>query len=64
VNTTGTPPPGVKEIEDAAAKVHDHVRQAVALAWLGDYRRARDAAGQAQGAARHLKELLGRPGTR
>jgi hypothetical protein len=48
-----------KQVEDAAAKVHVHVRQAVDLASLGDYRRAHTEAEQAQGAARVLKELLG-----
>ena len=48
-----------KEIEDAALEVHRHVRQAADHASAGNYRRAHAEAEQAQGAARHLKELLG-----
>lgn len=55
-------PPTVKEIEEAAMKVHAHVRQAVDHAQAGDYRRAHAEAEQAQGAARRLKELLAQSG--
>jgi hypothetical protein len=52
-------PPAAKQIEDLAAEVHHHVRQAADHATLGNYRRAHAEAEAAQGAARKLKELLG-----
>jgi hypothetical protein len=59
VNTTGARPPTAKQIEDAARDVHSYVRQAADHATAGDWHRAHGVAEQAQGAARHLKELLG-----
>ena len=58
MNAAISTPPTVKEIEEAAMKVHAHVRQAVDHAQAGDYRRAHAGAERAQGAARKLKELL------
>jgi hypothetical protein len=55
----GTQAATMKQFEDQAAEVHAHVRQAVDHATAGDYRRADAKAEAAQGAARHLKELLG-----
>ena len=51
--------PTAKQVEDAAEKVHVHVRQAVDHASAGNYRKAHAEAERAQGAARRLKELLG-----
>jgi hypothetical protein len=51
--------PTAKQAEDAAEKVHVHVRQAASLALAGDWRRAHAEAEAAQGAARKFKEILG-----
>lgn len=48
----------MKQVEDAAAEVHQHVQRAVRLAEEGDYPRALKRAGQARGAARRFEELL------
>lgn len=57
--SAGSGPPTAKQIEDAAATICRHVRQAADHAALGDWRRAHAEAEAAQGAARKFKELLG-----
>jgi hypothetical protein len=59
MNATGTRPPTLQQIQDAAALVQRHVLQAVNHAEAGDYRRAHAEAERAQGTARRFKELLG-----
>jgi hypothetical protein len=58
VNTTARRPTA-KQIEDLAAEVHHHARQAADHASVGNYRKAHAEAETAQGLARRLKELLG-----